>query len=72
LFPGEKGTAYTLVTPKDRDFAGHLVRNLEAADQPVPQSLIDIALLVSYINKFGYALCLLLPEIFFWKHLGGL
>ena len=25
---GEKGTAYTLVTPKDVNFAGDLVRNL--------------------------------------------
>ena len=45
---GEKGTAFTLVTPKDKDFAGHLVRNLEAANQHVPQSLLDLAMQVSH------------------------
>lgn len=30
---GEKGQAYTLVTDKDKEFAGHLVRNLEGANQ---------------------------------------
>lgn len=33
---GEKGTAYTLVIEKDKEFAGHLVRNLEGANQEVP------------------------------------
>lgn len=32
---GEKGTAYTLVVEKDKEFAGHLVRNLEGANQEV-------------------------------------
>lgn len=41
---GEKGTAYTLVSDKDRDFAAHLVRNLEGANQFVPQPLLDLAL----------------------------
>jgi len=41
---GQKGTAYTLVTPKDREFAGHLVRNLEGANQFVPPELIDLAM----------------------------
>ena len=30
---GVKGTAYTLVTEKEKEFAGHIVRNLEAANQ---------------------------------------
>jgi ATP-dependent RNA helicase DDX42 len=41
---GVKGNAYTLVDrEKDRDFAGHLVRNLEAAGQPVPEDLLSLA-----------------------------
>jgi len=47
---GEKGTAYTLVTNKDKDFAGHLVRNLEGANQFVPPDLMDIAMQVSHCN----------------------
>jgi len=43
---GQKGTAYTLVSTKDKDFAGHLVRNLEQANQFVPQELLDIAMQV--------------------------
>ena len=43
---GQKGTAHTLVSTKDKDFAGHLVRNLEGANQPVPQELLDVALQV--------------------------
>jgi ATP-dependent RNA helicase DDX42 len=41
---GAKGTAYTLVTEKDKEFAGHLVRNLEAANQEVPKDLMDLAM----------------------------
>lgn len=44
---GQKGTAYTLVTPKDKEFAGHLVRNLEGANQFVPPELIDLAMQAS-------------------------
>lgn len=40
---GEKGTAYTLITEKDKDFAGHLVRNLESVNQEVPSALLDLA-----------------------------
>lgn len=40
---GEKGFAYTLVTDKDKDFAGHLVRNLETAGQHVPHALLELA-----------------------------
>jgi ATP-dependent RNA helicase DDX42 len=43
IFLGEKGFAYTLLTEKDKDFAGHLVRNLEAAGQHVPHALIQLA-----------------------------
>lgn len=43
---GEKGIAYTLVTDKDKEFAGHLVRNLEGANQAVPQALMDLAMQV--------------------------
>lgn len=45
---GEKGTAFTLVTPKDYEFAGHLVRSLEGVGQEVPKPLIDLALQVWY------------------------
>jgi len=47
---GEKGTAFTLVTNKDKDFAGHLVRNLEGANQYVPPDLMDIAMQVCLRN----------------------
>lgn len=43
---GEKGTAFTLVTPKDHEFAGHLVRSLEGVGQEVPKPLMDLALQV--------------------------
>ncbi|XP_059216493.1 ATP-dependent RNA helicase DDX42 [Stomoxys calcitrans] len=48
---GEKGTAYTLVTDKDKEFAGHLVRNLEGADQEVPQDLMDLAMKSSWFRS---------------------
>lgn len=48
---GEKGTAYTLVTEKDKEFAGHLVRNLEGADQDVPQDLMDLAMKSSWFRS---------------------
>lgn len=51
---GEKGTAYTLVTDKDKEFAGHLVRNLEGANQEVPQTLLDLALQVRLIIHLFY------------------
>ena len=43
---GTKGTAYTLITSKDKEFAGHLVRNLEGANQEVPRELLELALQV--------------------------
>lgn len=50
---GEKGNAYTLVTNKDIYFAGDLVRHLEAANQVVPQQLLDIAKKNSKFNHGG-------------------
>jgi len=47
---GEKGTAFTLVTPKDFEFAGHLVRSLEGVGQEVPKPLIDLAMQVEHHN----------------------
>ena len=44
---GEKGTAYTLMTAADKEFAPNLVRNLENANQAVPAELIDVAMQVS-------------------------
>uniref|UniRef100_U3ISZ0 RNA helicase n=1 Tax=Anas platyrhynchos platyrhynchos TaxID=8840 RepID=U3ISZ0_ANAPP len=41
---GEKGVAYTLLTPKDSNFAGDLVRNLEGANQHVSKELLDLAM----------------------------
>ena len=43
---GEKGWAYTLITGKDKEFAGHLVRNLEGANQQVPADLMNLAMQV--------------------------
>lgn len=48
---GEKGTAYTLVTDKDKEFAGHLVRNLEGANQDVPGNLLDLAMQSAWFRK---------------------
>lgn len=48
---GEKGTAFTLVIEKDKEFAGHLVRNLEGVNQEVPQELLDLALQSSWFRK---------------------
>lgn len=48
---GEKGTAYTLVTEKDKEFAGHLVRNLEGANQEVPHNLLDLAMQSAWFRK---------------------
>ena len=39
---GVKGTAYTLVTEKEKEFAGHLVRNLEAANQVIADEYTDV------------------------------
>ncbi|KAK5966904.1 ATP-dependent RNA helicase DDX42 [Trichostrongylus colubriformis] len=41
---GQKGRAYTLITDKDMEMAGHLVRNLESVNQEVPQALYNLAM----------------------------
>ncbi len=48
---GVKGTAYTLVTEKDKEFAGHIVRNLEACGQDVPSELMDLAMKSSWFKN---------------------
>lgn len=48
---GEKGTAYTLVLDKDKEFAGHLVRNLEGANQDVPEALMELAMQSVWFKK---------------------
>lgn len=48
---GEKGMAYTLVTEKDKEFAGHLVRNLEGANQEVPDDLLELAMQSSWFRS---------------------
>ncbi|CAK8677789.1 unnamed protein product [Clavelina lepadiformis] len=51
---GHKGMAYTLVTSKDSQFAGDLVRNLEGADQQVPEPLMQLAVQNSRFRKSRY------------------
>lgn len=48
---GEKGQAYTMVLEKDKEFAGHLVRNLEGANQEVPEALMELAMQSSWFKK---------------------
>ncbi|KAF6197729.1 hypothetical protein GE061_008695 [Apolygus lucorum] len=48
---GTKGTAYSLVTSADKEFAGHLVRNLEGANQEVPRELFDLATTSNWFKK---------------------
>jgi len=48
---GVKGTAYTLVTENDKEFSGHIVRNLEAANQIVPRDLMDLAMQSSWFKN---------------------
>lgn len=49
---GDKdGIAYTLVTETDKDFAGHLVRNLEGANQNVPEDLMSLAMQSTWFAK---------------------
>lgn len=51
---GTRGDAYTLLTDKDKEFVGHIVRNLEAACQEVPQEVLDLALQSSWFKKARY------------------
>ncbi|XP_003748366.1 ATP-dependent RNA helicase DDX42 [Galendromus occidentalis] len=48
---GQKGLAYTLFSEKDKEFAGHLVRNLEGANQKVPKDLMDLAMQSQWFRK---------------------
>ena len=48
---GVKGTAYTLVTEKDKEFVGHIVRNLEAANQNVSKELMELAMQSSWFKN---------------------
>merc|ERR1719208_752103 len=48
---GLKGAAHTLVTVNDKEFAGHLVRNLESAGQTVPKELYDLAMQSSWFKN---------------------
>lgn len=48
---GEKGTAWTLVSPGDKEMVGHLVRNLEGANQFVPDDLMELAMHSQWFRK---------------------
>lgn len=39
------------VAPGDKEFAGHLVRNLEGANQPVPEGLLELAMQSAWFRK---------------------
>lgn len=54
---GEKGVAYTLLTPKDSNFAGDLVRNLEGANQHVSKELLDLAMQNAWFRKSRFKGC---------------
>jgi hypothetical protein len=43
-----------LITPRDKEFVGHIVKNLEAAHQEVPQEVLDLALQSSWYRKQRY------------------
>ncbi|XP_078280756.1 ATP-dependent RNA helicase DDX42 isoform X2 [Rhinoraja longicauda] len=51
---GEKGMAYTMMTGKDINFAGDLVRNLEGANQYVSKELLDLAMQNPWFRKSRY------------------
>ncbi|XP_028131448.1 ATP-dependent RNA helicase DDX42 isoform X1 [Diabrotica virgifera virgifera] len=48
---GMQGTAYTLLTAGDKEFAGHIVKNLESAHQKVPQEVLELAMQSSWFKK---------------------
>ncbi|CAO1308156.1 unnamed protein product [Diamesa serratosioi] len=52
---GGKGTAYTLITNKDKEMVGHLVRNLEGANQIVPADLMVLAMQSSWFRKARFS-----------------
>ena len=39
------------MAPGDKEFAGHLVRNLEGASQPVPEELLELAMQSAWFRK---------------------
>ncbi|ULU01479.1 hypothetical protein L3Y34_001664 [Caenorhabditis briggsae] len=48
---GHRGTAYTLVTEKDIETVGHLVKNLESVSQEVPKPLMDLAMKCAWFRS---------------------
>ncbi|PAV82698.1 hypothetical protein WR25_16192 [Diploscapter pachys] len=48
---GQIGNAYTLVTEKDFEMAGHLVKNLESVNQEVPKELMSLAMKSSWFSS---------------------
>ncbi|CAH2244580.1 jg11695 [Pararge aegeria aegeria] len=49
---GVRGNAYTLLArDKDKDFAGHLLRNLEGVQQEVPDELANLAMQSAWFRK---------------------
>merc|ERR1711971_916836 len=48
---GVKGKAFTLISEKDKEMAGHLVRNLEQANQDVPKELMTLAMKSSWFKN---------------------
>ena len=48
---GEHGVAITLVTEKDKEIVGHLVRNLEGANQKVSDELMSLAMQSAWFRK---------------------
>merc|ERR1719410_199203 len=48
---GLTGAAHTLVTVNDKEFAGHLVRNLESSGQAVSKDLYELAMQSSWFKN---------------------
>ncbi|CAH0585445.1 unnamed protein product [Chrysodeixis includens] len=49
---GVRGDAYTLLDrARDKDFAGHLLRNLEGVQQEVPEELMHLAMQSAWFRK---------------------
>ena len=48
---GVAGNAHTMVTVNDKEYAGHLVRNLESAGQSVSKELYDLAMQSSWFKN---------------------
>ena len=57
---GEKGWAYTLLNATtDRDFAAHLLRNLETVGQKPSEQLVELALQVRSLQLMFFVFVLL-------------